>query len=223
MFNFFIDESFKNGNCYQIDGADFHHIKNVLRMKKGDSFLVSNNATGNLCKITEIYEDYLIAEIVEENYRNSEPDVEIYLFQGLPKNDKMELIIQKCVELGVHCIVPTEMARCVVKLDDKKKKSKLTRWQAISESAAKQSKRNLIPTVNDVVTYNQALEIANELDLILLPYESEDGMLGTKTALKKIKSGTKIGIFIFVETSLRSNENSYFCTAFNLFKSGFCT
>ena len=108
----------------------------------------------------------------------------------------MELIIQKAVELGVYSITPIEMKRCIVKLDDKKKKSKQTRWQAISESAAKQSKRNTIPEINETVSYKAALNTAKELDLLLVPYENEDGILSTKEALAELKEAKSVGIII---------------------------
>ena len=128
-----------------------------------------------------------IAKIIEENYQDTELPIKICLFQGLPKSDKMELIIQKCVELGVYKIIPVEMSRSVVKIDDKKKKPKVSRWQAISESAAKQSKRTIIPEINDILTYKQALQMAKDLDLIFVPYESKNGMVYTTNAIKEIK------------------------------------
>ncbi len=209
MFNFFASENTRQGNEYIISGGDFNHIKNVLRMKVGDTFLVSENGVSNLCRLKYISDDAATAEIIEEDYNNTELPVEIYLFQGLPKSDKMELIIQKTVELGVHTIIPTEMSRCVVKLEEKKKKSKVERWQAISESAAKQSKRNIIPEVKRVMSYKEAIEEAKKLDIILLPYEAEDGMTSTVNALKSIKHGMKIGIFIGPEGGFDENEVEY--------------
>ena len=118
----------------------------------------------------------------------------------------MELIIQKAVELGVHAIVPTEMSRCVVKLDDKKKKSKTQRWQTIAESAAKQSKRSAVPTVYDAVSYKEALAMAQELDVLMVPYECADGMNATKNILSKIKEGSKVGIIIGPEGGFEESE-----------------
>ena len=206
MFNFFADENSRQGNNYYITGADFNHIRNVLRMKEGDTFLVSENGISNLCEIISIEGETAVVEIIEEDYQSTELPVKIYLFQGLPKSDKMELIIQKTVELGVHAIIPTEMSRCVVKLEEKKKKSKTDRWQAISESAAKQSKRNVIPEVMNVMSYKEALSEANKLDLILVPYESEDGMESTKNALSEIKNGISVGIFIGPEGGFDEKE-----------------
>ena len=118
----------------------------------------------------------------------------------------MELIIQKTVELGVHAIIPTQMQRCVVKLDDKKKKSKTQRWQTIAESAAKQSKRSAVPEVFDAVSYAEALDIAKNLDVLMVPYECKDGMFSTRIALNRIKEGSKVGIIIGPEGGFEESE-----------------
>ncbi len=206
MFNFFVDSSMKQGDCYCISGSDFNHIKNVLRMKEGESFLVSCEGRSDLCVLKELSGDTAIAEIKEKNFQDTELPVRIYLFEGLPKSDKMELIIQKCVELGAYAIVPTEMSRCVVKLDDKKKRSKIARWQSIAESAAKQSKRNLVPEVMDVMSYKNALSFAKTLDLILLPYESKNGMKDTSEALSLIRNGMSVGIIVGPEGGFEEKE-----------------
>lgn len=206
MFNFFADENCRQGDLYNISGGDYNHIKNVLRMKVGDSFFVSCGGKSDLCKIKEIYTDYLTAEIIQEDYNDTSLPVKLYLFQGLPKGDKMELIIQKAVELGAEEIIPVEMDNCVVKLDDKKKKSKTARWQAISESAAKQSKRNTIPVISEVLSYKNAIQKAKELDIILVPYECADGMKATKEALSAMKKGMSVGIFIGSEGGFSEKE-----------------
>lgn len=206
MHNFFVEASARHGNCYLICGTDFNHIKNVLRMREGDTFLVSENGSSSLCSLKGFEEEIVIAEIIEENYQNTELPVQIYLFQGLPKSDKMELIIQKAVELGVSAIIPVEMNRCVVKLDDKKKKSKTARWQAISESAAKQSKRTVIPEVFDAMSYKQAVCKAAELDMFIVPYECKNGMEATVNALAKICNCKSVGIIIGPEGGFEDNE-----------------
>ena len=206
MYNFFVNENQKLNDKYVITGTDFNHIKNVLRMSVGDTFLVSENGVSNLCEIECFDNESVVARIIEENYNDTNLPIKIYLFQGLPKGDKMELIIQKTVELGVEGIIPVEMNRCVVKLDDKKKKSKVSRWQTISESAAKQSKRNTIPEIYDVLTYKQAMEMAKEMDVFLVPYESKNGMEDTKTALSQIKSGMSVGILIGPEGGFDEKE-----------------
>ena len=208
MFNFFVEETNRQGNTFYIYGSDFNHIKNVLRMREGEQILVSCKGVSNLCVIAGFDMDCIKAEITEENFQDTSLPVEIYLFQGLPKSDKMELIIQKTVELGVDCIVPVEMSRCVVKLEEKKKQSKVSRWQSIAESAAKQSKRTVIPVINDVLSYKNALKKMQEMDIVLLPYENKEGMVSTKNALSKIKSGMKVGIVIGPEGGFEESEVS---------------
>lgn len=206
MFNFFATKENKQNSQYIIDGADYNHIKNVLRMEIGDTCLISCNGKSDLCRINAFLEDAVSFEILEEDYTDTELPIKIYLFQGLPKGDKMETIIQKCVELGVFAIAPVEMKHCIVKLDDKKAKSKQTRWQSISESAAKQSKRNIVPEILEVCTFNKALEFAKTLDLILVPYENKEGMTATKEALSELKNVKSVGIFIGPEGGFEKTE-----------------
>ena len=118
----------------------------------------------------------------------------------------MEYIIQKCVELGIFAIVPVEMKHCIVKLDDKKAKSKQARWQSISESAAKQSKRNIIPEIMDVCSFDKALEFAKTLDLIMVPYENKDGMKATVDAISALQNVKSVGIFIGPEGGFEEKE-----------------
>lgn len=206
MYNFFVAEGSRSGDVYVITGADFNHIKNVLRMHAGDKILISENGASHLCEIESTENDSILAKILEENYRDTELPIKIYLFQGLPKNEKMELIIQKAVELGVYAVIPVEMHRSVVKLEDKKKESRRARWQAIAESAAKQSKRNIIPEVMPVSTYKESLAMAKELDLFLVPYENEKGMIATKEALAKMTRGSSVGILIGPEGGFEPKE-----------------
>ena len=206
MFNFFVEKGSREGDRYIITGNDLNHIKNVLRMKIGEKILVSDGGVSHLCAIEDYSEDAVTVSILEENYNDTELSTKIYLFQGLPKGDKLELIIQKAVELGVHEIIPVEMSRSVVKIDDKKKKSKQERWQAIAESAAKQSKRNIIPTVREVVSYKQAMEIAKELDVFAVPYENKDGMRSTAECFSKIGSASSVGILIGPEGGFDERE-----------------
>ena len=206
MYNFFVNEESRAGDFFTVTGADCNHIKNVLRMRVGENILVSVGDKSHLCEIEALSEAEVTARIIEENYRETELPVKIYLFQGLPKSDKLELIIQKAVELGVYEIIPVEMHRSVVKLDDKKKESRRARWQAIAESAAKQSKRNAIPTVCDVLSYKQAMEKAREMGLFLVPYENERGMVATKEALFQMERGMSVGILIGPEGGFEPKE-----------------
>ena len=132
--------------------------------------------------------------------------LEIYLFQGLPKGDKMELVIQKAVELGAFQIIPVATRRAVVKLDGKKAQNKCRRWNGISESAAKQSKRMAIPQVTEVMTFAQALEYAAKLDVKLIPYELAKEMKETRRVLGEIKPGQSVGIFIGPEGGFEQEE-----------------
>lgn len=206
MYNFFVESEAKKDGRYFISGSDFNHIKNVLRMNVGDTLLVSCDNSSDLCKITDIESNTVIVEIVEKNYKNTNLPIEIHLFQGLPKSDKLELIIQKSVELGVASVTPVSMKRSIVKIDDKKTKTKNQRWQAIAEAAAKQSKRNSVPKVCDILSYREMLKTAENLDLLLVPYECADGMNATKQALKEIKSGMSVGIIIGPEGGFDQKE-----------------
>lgn len=207
MFHFFVAPENITENSITIVGGDVNHIKNVLRMKKGEKFVANDGNGGSYCcAVSEIYDEQIVAEILDGQLSGTELPVKLVLFQGLPKADKMELIIQKGVELGVSEIVPVEMNRCVVKLDDKKKKSKIARWQSISESAAKQSGRTLIPEIHDVLSYKSALEYAKQLDVILVPYECADSMAKLKEKLESIRSGMSVGIFIGPEGGFEKDE-----------------
>lgn len=206
MYNFFVDKQSRKDDRFFISGQDYNHIKNVLRMGKGSTFLVSCDGVSNLCEIESIESDTVVAKIKEEDYQNTELPVKIHLFQGLPKSDKLELIIQKAVELGVYSITPVSMKRSVVKIDEKKKKAKLERWQSISAAAAKQSKRNFVPQICDILNYKQAIETASQLDMLLLPYECADGMTSLKETLKKMEKGMSVGILIGPEGGFEPAE-----------------
>ena len=134
-------------------GDDVNHIKNVLRLKLGDHIIVCNlfNSNNYLSEILEIEKDNIVCKIKKRLESVAESKIHVHILQGLPKADKMELIIEKCVELGVKEITPVAMNRCIVKLDDKTKVKKVERWQKISEIAAKQSGRDIIPKVNNVI------------------------------------------------------------------------
>ncbi len=208
MYQFFVEENQMSGDSISILGSDVNHIKNVLRMKSGERVRVSisDNGRSFFGTIGTISEDEVIVFIESEDENGTELSNRIYLFQGLPKGDKMELIIQKAVELGVYEIIPVAMKNCVVKLDDKKAVSKVKRWQAISESAAKQSKRTLIPEIKMPLSWKTALEEAKKLDVVLVPYENERGMEATREILQSIKPGQSIGIFVGPEGGFAPEE-----------------
>ena len=193
-------------NTFTIVGDDLHHLSKVVRIKNGEQIRVSTSLGDNyLCEISDISSDRIIATI-KEQVSSTELSNKIYLFQALPKGDKMETIIEKCVELGVYEIIPVEMKNCIVKLDDKKKKTRLQRYQTIALTAAKQSKRSIIPKVCDVMGFKEALEYGKNLDILLLPYESKNGMKDTFEVLNSIKKGQSIGVFIGPEGGFDSAE-----------------
>ncbi len=192
-------------HAIHITGSDVNHIRNVLRMKKGEELWISDKEKEYHCVIDSTEEEVLLHILYVQ-----EPDYElknrIYLFQGLPKADKMELIIQKAVELGAYSVVPVSTRRCVVKLDNKKAEKKVARWQQIAESAAKQSKRMLVPEVHSVMTLKEALAFAKELDVLFIPYELAKGMKETKELIRAIEPGKSIGVFIGPEGGFEEEE-----------------
>lgn len=207
MYQFFVESEQVAEEFIQITGSDVNHIRNVLRMKPGEKIRISDKSGNSFfCHIEKIEENEVIAAIDEKDEQGTELANQIVLFQGLPKSDKMELIIQKAVELGACQIVPVEMKNCVVKLDAKKAQSKCSRWQAISESAAKQSKRTVIPKICLPVSWKEAIKQAEELDVVLVPYENERGMEATREAIRAIQPGQTIGIMIGPEGGFAEAE-----------------
>ncbi len=197
MYHFFAQHENIHDTYIEIIGTDVNHIKNVLRFKEGDELLISSGDNVDYsCHIAELGYDKIIAAIDSKDDVGKELPSKVYLFQGLPKGDKMEFIIQKMTELGVYSIIPVAMKRSVVKLDSKKADSKVKRWNAIAESAAKQSKRSIIPEVTEVMTFKQALETAAGIDVKLLPYECADGMEKTKNIIEGLHGGESTAIFI---------------------------
>jgi 16S rRNA (uracil1498-N3)-methyltransferase len=210
MHHFFVSPDQIDEKYVTITGGDVNHIKNVLRMKIDEELLISNGQDKDYyCKIESVSDDEIKAVILDEEFEGTELPTELYLFQGLPKSDKMELIIQKAVELGVKEIIPVATKRCVVKLDDKKEASKIKRWQAISESAAKQSRRTIIPEVSSVMSFKEAINRAKEFEFGIIPYENFKDMTETKEVLKKVQKGIKIGIFIGPEGGFEESEIQY--------------
>lgn len=208
MYRFFVEPAQIQEHTITITGNDVNHIKNVLRMKKGEELWISDQEEKEYhCYIEEFLEEEILTHIMYVQEPGFELPGRIYLFQGLPKGEKMEWIIQKAVELGVHEIIPVSMKRCVVKLDKKKAEKKTARWQQIAESAAKQSKRMKIPRIHPVCTYGEALEYADEsCQVRLVPYERTEGMKETKEMIEQIEPGQSIGIFIGPEGGFDEKE-----------------
>ena len=207
MHHFFVTPQQISGDKIRIEGGDVNHMKNVLRMKLQDKAEISDGESRTyLCEVEAYEEDVAILHILEEMEADTEPASKLYLFQGLPKSDKMELIVQKAVELGVYQVIPVAMKRSVVRLDDKKAAKKADRWNSIAESAAKQAGRSRIPEVTMPLSYNEALKMAEELDVTLLPYELAGGMEVTREVIRQIKSGQSVGIFIGPEGGFEPEE-----------------
>lgn len=210
MHHFFVTpDQVKENNIY-IEGSDVNHIKNVLRMKIGEELQISDGDNKKyLCEIVSMASDEVCVAIKEELGSDTELPSKIYLFQGLPKSDKMELIVQKAVELGAFEIIPVATKRAVVKLDDKKAAKKVERWNSIAEGGAKQSGRNVIPKVTRVMSYKEAIEYARGLDVVLIPYELAEGMQETKQIISNIAPGGTIGVFIGPEGGFEVTEVEY--------------
>lgn len=207
MYQFFVEQNNIQGKRIVISGDDVNHIKNVLHMKVGDELSVSNGVDGKeyRCGIESIGEEVICSlRFIKED--GLELPSQIFLFQGLPKADKMELIIQKAVELGVYEVIPVSTKRSVVKLDEKKAKNKIARWQEIARAAAKQSKRRIIPQVQNVLTMKQAVEYSKDMDIRLIPYELAEDMEQTRNIIESIKPGQKIGFFIGPEGGFEEEE-----------------
>lgn len=190
-----------------ISGEDVNHIKNVLRLRCGDKISVSDgDGTDYICRISKILPDKVTADI-EDIVRNaSELPVRITLFQGMPKSDKLELIIQKAVELGATEIVPVITKRTVVKIDDKKASKKIDRYNMIAMSAGKQSGRGIVPKVSEFMSFKQAIEYAKNLDMNIIPYEEAEGIEYSRQVIKETNSKGSLGIFIGPEGGFAKDE-----------------
>lgn len=215
MYQFFVSENQINisDKTVTIKGSDVNHIKNVLRMKIGEEFNVSNGADGReyRCAIKEFNDACtILCELRFIKEDSHELPSKVYLFQGLPKGDKMESIIQKNIELGVYEIIPVEMKRCVVKLEEKKAAAKISRWQGIAEAAAKQSKRGIIPQVKMPMAFKEAVKYAvKECKVCLLPYEMAENMAATRELISGINPGESIAVFIGPEGGFDEAEVEY--------------
>lgn len=211
MHHFFADPTQVAEDTIFITGPDVNHMKHVLRMKPGEEVLISDG-TGRdyVCTVETFEQDRAVVKISSFCDSRMELPAQIWLFQGLPKSDKMELIIQKAVELGAAAVVPVATKNAVVRLDEKKAQAKGKRWQAIAESAAKQSKRSRIPRIEPVMTLKEAFSFTRDsrFDLCLIPYELEEGMEGMKKALSQAAPGQKIAVFIGPEGGFDGEEIS---------------
>lgn len=209
MQKFFVEKNQIENNKIYIEGKDVNHISNVLRLEKKEKIQICNKNTleNYIAEIEEIQKEKIITNIVEKLQISVESNVEIHLYQGLPKADKMELIIQKTTELGIYKIIPVDMVRCVVKLDEKDIKKKIERWQKIAEGAAKQSKRDIIPKIENKLKLKDLINKIKEYDIFIVAYEEEEEKT-LKQVLKKLenKNNYKIGILIGPEGGIDLKE-----------------
>ncbi|MDO4284705.1 MAG: 16S rRNA (uracil(1498)-N(3))-methyltransferase [Eubacteriales bacterium] len=209
MLHLFVDPSAIQGDTLLIEGADCNHIKNVLRMRPGEELSVSNGADGKEYRygIEAFTPDGVLCRLRFVKEADVELPVKVYLFQGLPKADKMEWIVQKCVELGVYEVIPVAMERCVVKLDAAKGRKKTQRWQTIAESAAGQSRRGIVPQVREPMTMREALDYAERVaGCRIIPYELQEGERGTRDLFRSLTPGGALAVFIGPEGGFTPQE-----------------
>ena len=208
MYQFFVEPSQIQDKKVIITVSDVNHIKNVLRLKAGEEIAVRNGVDGKeyRCGIEEFAQDQIICSLRFIREEGVELPSKIYLFQGIPKADKMELIIQKAVELGVFEVIPVAVKRCVVKLDERKARAKVSRWQGIAEAAAKQCKRGIIPVVREPMTMKEAVSYAGEMDVKLIPYELAEDMSHTKKMIEAVRPGQSVAVFIGPEGGFEESE-----------------
>lgn len=209
MYKFFVTEEQIVEHKIKIIEEDVNHIKNVLRLKVNEKIEICNVNSGEnyLCKIIDLDSKFVECEILEKLDNSSESSVYIHIFQGLPKAEKLEFIIQKATELGVSEITPLEMSRCVVKIDDKSKEKKILRWKKIAEVAAKQSKRDKITKINNILNIKNIYEKIKNYDIVIVAYENE-----RNNTLKQIisqidkKENIKIAVIIGPEGGIEEKE-----------------
>ncbi len=207
MHHFFVSDEQIHENEITITGRDVNHIKTVLRIRPGEQISVSgSNKVSYRCEVSDISEDAVTAKILWSQEADTELPCRITLLQALPKSDKMELIIQKAVELGAAEIVPMQTARSVVKLDEKRAENKVNRWNAIAKSAAEQSKRSLIPEVKPVMSFADAVSYVSGTDKKFIPYERAKNMQNTREAFASIRPGDSVAVLIGSEGGFSEEE-----------------
>lgn len=209
MHRFFVDASQVGGSSILIDGDDVKHIRKVLRLGKGDRIEVSDSTSWEyLCEIERVDEDAVEAVILDKQRFAREPELDITLYQGVPKGDRMDQIVQKCTELGVRTIVPVFMLRSVVKESGKYTK-KIIRYNAIAREAAKQCRRGVIPEVSEAIHSDDFPALADNYDLILFPYENEEEMTIKKCLRRLEKKPKKIAVIVGPEGGFSDEEASH--------------
>ena len=210
MAKFFVEENQVNLDKNQITilGEDTNHINNVLRLRKNEKILVSvksDNPKTYIVSIQNIEDNKVLCNIVKKLDILNEPKIQLSIFQGIPKFDKMEWIIQKCTELGASSFIPLDLKRCVVKLKSKDEIKKNERWQKISEVASKQSGRDIIPKVYGKISLNELCNKINDYDIVFVAYEQENDF-SLKYYAEKIQNSRKIAIVIGPEGGFDESE-----------------
>ncbi|MDF2699589.1 MAG: rRNA ((1498)-N(3))-methyltransferase [Haloplasmataceae bacterium] len=211
MQRYFVDFN-ENEKYFKITGDDFHHIKNVMRMKINDEIYVSNQTVVFYAKISDIDADYVLCEILSQVKTNSELPIKISIAQGLPKADKFEFVIQKLTELGVSEIIPVLSERSIIKLDNKKEDKKLTRYNKIAKEAAEQSHRVKIPNITEIMSVKELIKYSENYKYKLFAYEAsnETDLIYFKHVLKEIKTNENILVFIGPEGGISEKEVELF-------------
>ena len=212
MSKFFVKSNKINGNEIIIDTEDVNHIKNVLRKQIGDNIIICDyeKNINYSCKIKEFSKKEIFCEIISMEKSQNESNVTIDIFQGLPKFDKMELIIQKGTELGVNSFIPVNFKRSVVKIDEKDFLKKIERWEKIAEAAAKQSGRDMIPLIKNIENVKNICKLFSNYDIVLVAYENEKEN-HLKNILRNIKNkNVKIGVVIGPEGGIDESEIELF-------------
>ena len=210
MPRFFVKNEQIKGTTIEILGEDVKHIKNVLRKQIGDNIEICDQDTEKsyICEIEKIGNESILTNIIEE-LQSYDDNIKVDIYQGLPKADKMELIIQKSVELGVNSIIPVAMKRCVVKIDSKDESKKIARWQKIAESAAKQSGRSTIPEIKNIVNIEKIIQLIKEYDCVIVAYENEKNNTIKRELLEikeKVHDKVKIAVVIGPEGGLEEKD-----------------
>ncbi|MBR3188868.1 MAG: 16S rRNA (uracil(1498)-N(3))-methyltransferase [Lachnospiraceae bacterium] len=212
MTQIFADLSAMQGDMLAVCGEDYNHIKNVLRMHPGEKLAVRGTDESSeeyVFEIVSFSDSQVNCRLLSVKQSEAELAVRVILFQGLPKADKMDFIVQKTVEMGVTEIVPVEMHRSIVKLAGDKRRKRVSRWQSIAEAAAKQSRRAMIPRVHDILSYKEALQYAAEAaDFVLVPYEAmaDEAGTGTRSLLESMKAGQTAAVFVGPEGGFEESE-----------------
>ncbi|MBS3995554.1 MAG: 16S rRNA (uracil(1498)-N(3))-methyltransferase [Alkaliphilus sp.] len=210
MHRFFVDKQNiqeENDVIIITDSDDVKHIAKVLRLKEKDEIEIcdgnNNEYIGEICYLDK---SGIKLKILTKYKTLTESNVEVTLFQGIPKASKMDYIIQKCTEMGIHAIVPVITERTIVQIKDKKtEEKKVERWQKVAEEAAKQSKRGVIPRILEPLSFNELLNSISDYDLMLVPYEKELKS-SMRQAFKHKKLIKRIGIIVGPEGGFEENE-----------------